>query len=137
MAAKNQLTEQAMQQAIVKFCKVKEANCRSLKALIHIPNGGQRPRAEAAIMKSLGVRAGVSDLFLPMRRTESNCNFIGLWIELKRPGGKPTKSQEEWMDLMRDMGHHACVKESVKEALTTIAWYLGQNWDYELSQITN
>ena len=47
--------------------------------LIHIPNGGYRHPLEALKLKKMGVKAGVSDLFLAY----PNPNYHGLWIELK------------------------------------------------------
>jgi hypothetical protein len=52
--------------------------------LIHIPNGGYRHPLEALKLKKMGVKAGVSDLFLAY----PNPNYHGLWIELKSEKGK-------------------------------------------------
>jgi hypothetical protein len=73
--------------------------------LIHIPNGGSRNVLEAKKFKAMGVKAGVSDLFLayPSNR------YGGLWIELKRKGGKLTEPQRHWLSCMNNLGYKACV----------------------------
>ena len=43
----------------------------------------------------MGVKAGVSDLFLAY----PNPNFHGLWIELKSEKGKKSPEQKHWLFL--------------------------------------
>lgn len=61
----------------------------------HVPNGGQRSETEAAIMKGLGVKAGVPDLLiLDAGRA--------LWLELKSPHGKgPSDAQMDCHHRLR------------------------------------
>lgn len=91
--------------------------------LIHIPNGGYRKPSEAAKFKRMGVLAGVSDLFLakPSKRAH------GLWMELKRPGNKLTKAQEEWFSLMLNQGYEAKTVHSLDDASRIIQKYLYNN----------
>lgn len=65
--------------------------------LLAIPNGGKRsgPR-EGMRLKAEGVKPGVSDLLLPLRRG----GYAGLWLELKAPGKKPTAEQLDWIERM-------------------------------------
>jgi hypothetical protein len=76
--------------------------------LYHIPNGGQRKIREAARMKRMGVRSGVSDYHLPVP-----CGiYCGCWIELKASKAKQpraTKEQIQWRDHMRGLGHAAFI----------------------------
>jgi hypothetical protein len=53
--------EQAIQRALFAHLRV-----RATPGVFafHVPNGGWRSRIEAAILKGLGVRAGVPDVFL-------------------------------------------------------------------------
>lgn len=53
-----------------------------LEWLHSIPNGGERGKASAGRMKATGVKAGVWDCFLPVRRG----GYSGLYVELKKPG---------------------------------------------------
>jgi hypothetical protein len=94
--------------------------------LFHIPNGGHRDPRTAAKLKGQGVKAGVSDLFLPVPRGTMH----GLWIELKAPAtagnkpGKPTREQIEWLDRMGGMGYAAVICWGWLHAKETITEYL-------------
>lgn len=83
----------------------------------HSPNGahyGKRNRKGAAIqgaiMKGLGVRAGVSDIVALHKGM-----FYAL--ELKAPGGRPTEAQLEFISDVRANGGFTCVAEGLNEAL--------------------
>ena len=93
-----------------------------LELLFHIPNGGKRSKAEAARFKAMGVRAGVSDIFLPVARDGHH----GLWIELKRlHNGRPTKAQLEWIERMIAEGYVATVCNGWVQAARVICAYMG------------
>lgn len=72
-----------------------------------IPNGGYRGsnRKDAMIrgarMKATGTRAGVADTFLPVPRGE----WHGLYIELKKPGGRLSAEQEEFGEWVKAQGY--------------------------------
>lgn len=89
--------------------------------LYHIPNGGHRNAIVAAKLKAQGVKAGVSDLHLPLARH----GFHGLWIELKAEGGRLQKSQAEWLDRMDKAGYLATVCVGWEAAARTIENYVG------------
>jgi len=113
-----------------RFCRV--GNKRLFDLLYAIPNGGKRNAREAARMKAQGVKAGVSDIHLPIACGE----FIGLWIELKKPivkgQSKPRLSdaQKNWLELMAACGHRAVVCYGFDEAKCAIEDYLsgGVRW---------
>ena len=63
----------------------------------HAPNGGKRNRIEAAILKGLGVRAGVSDLIA----VHQGRAFA---LELKAEGSRPTEAQLQFIDDFRVAG---------------------------------
>lgn len=92
--------------------------------LIHIPNGGSRKNAfEGWRLKQQGVRAGVSDLFLPVARG----GFFGLWIEFKAAppnDAEPSDAQLEWLDLMRGQGYQADLCLGVGAALAVLEAYM-------------
>lgn len=94
--------------------------------LLAIPNGGKRNKREALKLKRCGVKAGVSDLFLPVPRGTMH----GLWIELKapahmgKPAGKPTKLQLDWLNRMGDQGYAAIICHGWEAAAQTITDYL-------------
>jgi hypothetical protein len=90
--------------------------------LLAIPNGGRRWKAEAARLKAEGVKAGASDLLLPLRRH----GFGGLWLELKAPGvKKPTDLQADWIARMRLAGYRAEWRAGWLEGAAVIAEYCG------------
>lgn len=92
--------------------------------LIHIPNGGSRKNAyEGWRLKAQGVRAGVSDLFLPVARG----GFFGLWIEFKAapPNNAALSiSQQEWLALMRDQGYRAEACCGIDDARAVLENYM-------------
>lgn len=92
--------------------------------LIHIPNGGSRKNAyEGWRLKEQGVRAGVSDLFLPVPRN----GFHGLWLEFKAAppnNAALSTSQKEWLDLMRGQGYQALHCLGVAAAMEALRSYL-------------
>lgn len=91
-----------------------------LDLLYHVPNGGRRGKAEAAIMKAEGVRAGMPDYHLPVARGE----FVGLWIELKAPGGRVSPAQRERMEALRKAGHRCEVAVGWEAARNLLIEYL-------------
>jgi len=89
--------------------------------LFHIPNGGSRHKLEAVALKRQGVRAGVSDLFLPVPKGK----FHGMWIEMKAVNGaKPSKAQQEWLDDMESLGYAAIVAYGAEQAINGLKNYL-------------
>lgn len=94
--------------------------------LFHIPNGGKRGKREGARFKRMGVKRGVSDLFLPVP-LHGHC---GLWIELKAPyrdskdKNRPTKEQREWLEKMDKAGYITAVCYGWLQAKEIIKRYL-------------
>lgn len=92
--------------------------------LIHTPNGGSRKNAfEGWRLKQQGVRAGVSDLQLPVARG----GYFGLWIEFKAAppnDAAVSAEQKEWVKLMREQGHRAEVCKGVAQAIALLDEYL-------------
>lgn len=92
--------------------------------LIHVPNGGSRKNAfEGWRLKEQGVRAGVSDLFLPVARG----GFFGLWIEFKAAppnDAAVSDSQEAWVNEMQVQGYAAHICRGVNAALRVLTDYM-------------
>jgi hypothetical protein len=85
---------------------------------IHPPNEGYRRLAEAAILSGLGVRAGASDLLLW-------ADGKAYALELKKPGGRATAAQTEFLADMERAGAYCAVAEGLDPALKTLeAWGL-------------
>lgn len=85
-----------------------------------IPNGGKREIRVAAQMKREGVLAGAPDLFLAEPRQDKH----GLFIEMKKIGGKTSSNQNEVIDKLRAKGYEAFVCEGADEAYGMLLTYV-------------
>jgi hypothetical protein len=84
----------------------------------HCPNGGYRKPAEAAILKGLGVTAGVPDV---IAIHGGRCYAI----EIKAEGGRPTPKQLEAIAALEAAGAYTCIAEGLDRALAVLeAWGL-------------
>ena len=82
----------------------------------HVPNGGYRKPIEAAILRGLGVRAGVPDV---VAIHNGRCYAL----ELKAEGGRATPKQLEATAAMEAAGAYCCIAEGLDRALATLeAW---------------
>ena len=106
-----------------------------LKWMHHIPNGGSRgndvrsQQIRGAKLKAEGVRSGVSDICLPVKR--GACS--GLYIEMKRPAEKPKREgsrggvsdeQQEFGAFVQSQDFGFVVCYSWEEARDIIIAYL-------------
>jgi hypothetical protein len=84
----------------------------------HPANGGYRKPVEAAILKSLGVVAGVPDVFIVH-------NGRCFALELKAEGGRATEKQLACIAALREAGAFTCIAEGLDRALACLeAWGL-------------
>ena len=82
----------------------------------HVPNGGKRKPIEAAIMKGLGVTAGVPDIIA----IRAGHTFA---LELKAEGGKPSEKQIEVMATMEAAGATVTLATGLDAAIAQLeAW---------------
>lgn len=107
-----------------------------IRLLMHTPNGGKRGIRQAVRFKRMGVRAGWPDLFLSVPREcvlvegvgpKSTCRaaaWHGLFVEMKKPGGRLEPSQREIHALLTAQGYAVMVAWSFDEAVTYISNYL-------------
>ena len=79
-----------------------------------IPNGGQRSRTEAAIMKGEGVMAGVADLFVMQK------NGKGLFIEMKTAEGVQTAYQKEFENTCKRHGYGYAICRGIDDFIHII-----------------
>jgi len=71
--------------------------------LFHIRNGGSIKSAREGLkFKRMGVRKGIPDLFLSLP-TDA---WHGMYIELKKKGGKPSKEQIENGEFFKKAGYN-------------------------------
>jgi len=84
----------------------------------HPPNGGYRKPVEAAILKSMGVVAGVPDIIA----IHDGRPYA---LELKADGGRLTESQERALIALRAAGAMATHAHGLDQALAVLeAWGL-------------
>jgi hypothetical protein len=84
----------------------------------HVPNGGYRKPVEAAILRGMGVVAGVPDLI-------AIHNGRVFTLELKSPGGRTTDKQLATIAALREAGAFTAVAEGLDRALAVLeSWGL-------------
>jgi hypothetical protein len=84
----------------------------------HVPNGGKRKPIEAAIFKSLGVRAGVADIIA----VHQGKIFA---LELKAEDGRPTEAQIEFLSDIERAGAFTAMPRGLDAAIAKLeAWGL-------------
>jgi hypothetical protein len=102
--------EQIIQRAVFDHLRARAA--RGVFAF-HVPNGGYRKPIEAAIMKGLGVKAGVPDV---VAIHKGRCYAL----ELKAERGRATPKQLEAIAAMEAAGAHCCIAEGLDRALAVL-----------------
>jgi len=90
------------------------------RLLFAIPNGGSRNPATGAILKREGVIPGVADLMLAI----PSQGEPGLFIEMKTPTGRQSKSQAEFMLCVTEQGYRYRIVRSLDEFIETIKDYM-------------
>jgi hypothetical protein len=86
----------------------------------HIPNEGKRSYFMGAILKRMGMRSGVSDIFIAI----PNKTYHGAFIELKEGKNKPTNSQLQFLQDMSDKGYFTKVCFGSDETIECIKQYM-------------
>lgn len=89
--------------------------------LFAVPNGGQRGKFEAAIMKSEGVTPGVADMILLVSRR----GYGSLCIEFKTETGKQSEKQKEWERIATICGNKYVIVRSLEQFIKVVTEYLG------------
>jgi len=117
-------TEHDHQVRFVDWCRYDAPDHLRLRSsqIYAIPNGGHRKPAVAAKLKAEGVVAGIPDLHLPIAAGREH----GLYIEMKRPGERPTAAQLIRMGQLRQNGYRAVVAEGWRAAVAILTDYLEQ-----------
>jgi hypothetical protein len=113
-------TEDEEQIWIFSWAELNLGRYPELVLMHHIPNGGKRSKTEAARFKAMGVKSGVSDVFLPVARG----GYHGLYIELKARDGRPSKNQKDFLDAVKAQGYAGTVAYSGEEAARIIESYM-------------
>ncbi len=121
-------TEHAHQTALFCWCALNVGKYPELKWFHAIPNGGSRgdsikSRAIRGMqLKAEGVKKGVSDCFLPVKRNDCS----GLYIEMKKPGAlnKESDEQKEFGKFVREQNFGYVCCDSWEKAKDILIMYL-------------
>jgi hypothetical protein len=125
-------TENGEQKALFAWAALNIARYPQLEWLHAIPNGGLREPRTAALLKAMGAKRGVPDIFLPVPIGP----WHGLYIELKRREGVVPKSgkkrreggtsdeQDRWLAYLQGVGYGAITVVGWEAARNTLVQYL-------------
>lgn len=96
------------------------------KLIFAIPNGGSNFDIRHAVrLKKEGLTSGVPDLFIPEPSGDYRRPlFRGLFIEMKSPTGKVSKSQRNIGNDLKLRGYAVEVCRSLGEFMSTVKNYL-------------
>lgn len=111
-----EISEESIQKTVIQWVR----NQPKIKKLVlHFPNEGKRSARYGRVLKDMGLRPGVSDLFIAMP-----CRgFGGAWIELKSANGVVSIHQKEFLEDMSEQNYFTAICWSIDEAIDTIKWY--------------
>lgn len=99
------VSEDELQIACFEWIEVMRGRHPILGYVVHVPNGGKRPRGAAGRLKAMGVKKGVLDILLALPHN----GWTGLAIELKVGTNKPTDEQREWLAVFDAAGYYTAV----------------------------
>jgi len=124
-------TESQIQKAVIKWWAMahKGLGVPHECSLMAFPLQGVRNPVAGARLKAEGMRKGTSDLFLavPIWVPEGDgYSTAGLWIEMKKPGGRVTPEQGDFLARRKLAGYDTRVCYSFNEAVIAIKAYLGK-----------
>ena len=122
-------SEDAEQQIVIQWARMRMERWPELALLHHIPNGGSRNRREAAKFKRMGVLTGVPDLHLPVARAGYN----SLYIEMKYGNGRLQTSQEAFLSAAAAERNYCVVCYTAEDAIRVLEQYICGKVDENLS----
>jgi hypothetical protein len=114
------ISEATIHQSIIEYIDKHPHLSKFKRFIMHFPNEGKRSLRYGAFMKSLGMRKGVSDLFIAI----PSHGFGGAWIELKSENGKLSSEQQVFLNDMKAQNYFTNVCYSTNDAIQIIEWYL-------------
>lgn len=116
--ASGEISEESIHKTIIQW--VRSHPLINEKLVMHFPNEGKRSKRYGRFLQDLGMRAGVSDIYIATPRH----GYGGAWIELKSKKGRLSPEQKEFLDDMRQQNYFTAVCFSVDEGINTISWYM-------------
>lgn len=115
-----EISEESIQKTVIQWVRLQT---KIKKLVLHFPNEGKRSARYGRILKDMGLRPGVSDLFIAMP-----CRgFGGAWIELKSANGVVSIHQKEFLADMTEQNYFTAICRSIDETIKVIQWYCFEN----------
>lgn len=114
--ANGTISEQSMQCAIIDWVRYHPI---ILKHIMHIPNESKSTPGYRKTLSDMGVKSGVSDLFVALPRR----GYHGAWIELKSQNGRLGPAQKVFLEDMAIAGYFTKVCYTIEEAIETLTFY--------------
>lgn len=94
------------------------------KYTYHFANERKCTPQQGLLLKNMGVKRGVSDIFIAVPRGDKS----GLWLELKAGKGRLSKEQRKFLADMREQGYAATWTTGHHDAKQAIINYLTCNF---------
>jgi len=116
-----ELAEETIHKVVMEWISVHTVIKQFKRLILHYPNEGKRSQRYGKLLKDMGMRKGVVDLFIAVPRQ----GFGGAWIELKSADGVLKPEQKEFLEDMAAQNFYTAVCWSIDEAIETISWYFG------------
>lgn len=117
---RSRITEHGEQHAVFEWAKYRQGAYPELEWMFAIPNVRVEPHRRMYLSQE-GVKAGVSDICLPVARGR----FHGLFIEMKRDHkSKIQQSQREFIAFVLSQGYYGKICYGADEAIQEIEAYL-------------
>lgn len=118
-------SESAQQKALFCWAALSKYCWPELEFMYAVPNGGQRNIMTAARMKAEGVKRGVPDICLPVRRLTNQRSYLsGLYIEMKVGTNKLSEGQAKYKNFLENQGYFYAVCFTFEQARDAVLWYL-------------
>lgn len=110
------ISEAEIQKTIIKWVRLQP---KISNLVLHFANEGKRSAAYGRMLKDMGLRPGVSDLYVAMMRH----GYGGAWIELKSQEGVISTAQLEFLKDMKQQGYYTVVCRSIEDTIKVLEWY--------------
>lgn len=113
------IPEESIHLSLMQWIAINPATKPYKDLFLHYPAEGKRSPRYGKLMKDLGMRKGVSDIFIAVPRH----GYGGAWIELKSTLGKLKPEQDKFLKDMAEQNFYTAVCWSIEEAISVISWY--------------
>jgi len=128
------MNEHEMQSNFFNWAKSMEEHIPELATIFAIPNAGKRSPGAARYYLQEGLKTGLPDVCLPIRREIGGKQYGALFIEFKSEHGKLTNNQQRMQHILRFHGNMVVTVWSLATALQVVGDYLAGR---ELKYIEN